>query len=138
MRKPKFKRNIMAHQKLAISPLIILLAVATVGISACAPGASSAPDTNILAVQEIAQALPVPGWQQVNSGGFGDPKELEISALEAFNGYLYAGTYNVVDPLQLFDGARIFRSPDGITWIPVTQPGFQNPHDSAPPEILDF
>jgi hypothetical protein len=100
-----------------MSTLIILLAVATVGISACAPEAGSAPDTNILAAQGIAQAIPAPGWQQANGSGFGDPKELEVSALEPFNGYLYAGTYNVVDPLQLFDGARIFRSPDGVTTV---------------------
>jgi hypothetical protein len=76
----------------------------------------------------------------VNSNGFGDPQELEVSALEAFNGYLYAGTQNLVapGPVPIFDGGRIFRSPDGVTWTPVTQPGFSNPHDSAAPAILDF
>ena len=82
----------------------------------------------------------IPAWQQVNSNGFGDPQAPEVSALEAFNGYLYAGTYNPVNPApgQLYDGARIFRSSDGVTWIPVTQPGFGNTHDIAPPAILDF
>jgi len=84
------------------------------------------------------QNLPVTDWEQVNSNGFGDLHEQELSALETFNGYLYAGTFNVVDPLILFDGARIFRSPNGTTWTPVTQPGFQNPHDTAPPAITDF
>jgi hypothetical protein len=80
----------------------------------------------------------VPDWQQVNSNGFGDPQTGEVTALGAFNGYLYAGTHNPIDPEPLFDGAQIFRSPDGVTWTPVTQPGFGNSHDIAPPAILDF
>jgi len=52
--------------------------------------------------------------------------------LEVFNGYLYAGTTNSID------GARIFRSQDGVTWTPVTQPGFGIPHDTAPSAILDL
>ena len=95
----------MAHTNIAIRTLAIILLMGAAGISACAADAGSAPDTNILGVQEIPQPLPPPGWQQVNANGFGDPKELEVNALEAFNGYLYAGTYNMVDPLQLFDGA---------------------------------
>ena len=126
----------MIYRKFMMAALLILLLV--VSISACSPSGSSSPAIYSNDAQAIAQAIPVPSWQQVNTDGFGDPKELEVSALEAFNGYLYAGTYNVVDPLQLFDGARIFRSPDGSTWTAVTQPGFQNPHDSAPPAILDF
>jgi hypothetical protein len=89
-----------------------------------------------LSVPELVQG--VSAWQQVNSNGFGDPKELEVSALESFNSNLYAGTYNLVEPQVVFDGARIFRSSNGVQWTAVTQPGFQNPHDSAPPAILDF
>jgi hypothetical protein len=132
------EQHFMGHKKITIAVLVILLIVGTAGVSACTADAISAPDMSIQNVKEIAQAIPIPNWQQANTNGFGDPHELEVSALEAFNGYLYAGTYNVVDPLQLFDGARIYRSPDGATWTPVTQPGFQNPHDSAPPAILDF
>jgi hypothetical protein len=127
----------MIHKRLIIGALIFLL-ITGISVSACTPVVSGAPSTNIIAIQELAQTALLPGWQQANTNGFGDPKELEISALEAFNGYLYAGTYNIVEPLVLFDGARIFRSPDGVTWSPVTQPGFQNAHDSAPPAILDF
>jgi hypothetical protein len=101
------------------------------------PASSLAASSNYN-VQEIAQANPIPDWEQVNTSGFGDMHEQDVSALQDFNGYLYAGTFNVVDPLVVFDGARIFRSPDGVTWTAVTQPGFQNPHDSAPPAILDF
>ncbi len=68
----------------------------------------------------------------MNSNGFGDQQTGEVSALEAFNGYLYAGTANATA------GARIFRSPDGVTWTPVTEPGFGIAHDIAPPAILDL
>jgi uncharacterized membrane protein len=88
------------------------------------------------AVQESASA--VPGWEQVNSNGFGVQQAGEVSALEAFNGYLYAGTHNPIDPEPLYDGAGIFRSPDGVTWTSVILPGFGNSHDIAPPAILDF
>ena len=80
----------------------------------------------------IGFAQEAPGWEQVNSDGFGDPQTVEISALEAFNGRLYAGTTNPIA------GARIFRSQDGATWTPVTQPGFGIPHDTASPSILDL
>jgi len=123
----------MKYKVLAVIVLVIFLTTGASGGSASAPAASSAYNQG---VHELAQVVPT--WQQANTSGFGDPLELEVSALEAFNGYLYAGTYNVIDPLVLFDGARIYRSPDGATWSPVTQPGFQNPHDTAPPAILDF
>ncbi len=60
--------------------------------------------------------------------------------MKSFNGYLYAGTFNPINPLpgQLYDGAQVFRSPDGVNWSAVTVPGFGNTHDIAPPAILDF
>jgi hypothetical protein len=125
----------MKHRKL-VNCIFTILLVASV--SACAANGSNAADTGIYNAQEIAQVSQTPLWQQANISGFGDPHEQEVSALEIYNGYLYAGTYNVVDPQVLFDGGQIFRSPDGLTWTPVTQPGFQNPHDTAPPAILDF
>jgi hypothetical protein len=71
-------------------------------------------------------------WLQVNANGFGDPDAVEVSALSTFNGQLYAGTSNSID------GARIFRSPDGVNWTPVTDPGFGITHDIRPPAILDM
>jgi hypothetical protein len=82
------------------------------------------------AVQELA--LAVDGWEQVNTNGFGDPQTVEVSALASFNNYLYAGIYNATND------AQIFRSPDGVTWTAVTEPGFGNSHDIAPPAILDL
>ena len=55
-----------------------------------------------------------------------------MSALEAFNGHLYAGTANPTA------GARIFRSQDGTTWDPVSQPGFGIGTDTRPLAIMDL
>lgn len=139
----------MGHKKFALITLVILMVMGAVSVSACAPDANSAqqiasaspaelfaPHIDNQAVQDLAQAVPI--WEQVNLNGFGDPQAGEVTALGEFNGYLYAGTYNPIDPAPLYDGAQIFRSPDGITWSPVTQPGFGNSHDIAPPAILDF
>jgi len=117
----------MALKKLTMGVLAILLMAGVGGVSAATPETGHAPGHSI---QALTQA--VPGWQQVNSNGFGDQQTGEVSALAPFNGYLYAGTHNATD------GARIFRSPDGLTWTPVTQPGFGISHDIAPPAILDL
>jgi hypothetical protein len=107
--------------------LAILLATGAAGVFAAAPHFVRAHSANIPAsIQEE------PGWQQANGDGFGDPDAGEVSALAAFGSYLYAGTHNAID------GALILRSPDGVTWTPVIDPGFGNPHDTAPPAILDF
>jgi hypothetical protein len=105
----------MAYKKLVISMLFSIL---------IAPSAGSS------GVGRFVRESPI--WQQVNSNGFGDTQTGEISALEVFKGYLYAGTTNSIA------GARIFRSPDGVTWTPVTPPGFGIEHDIAPPSILDM
>ncbi len=128
----------MEYRKLAMRLLVHLLLLGMFSLSACTNTASIVLNKNFTGPQGVTQANVVPGWEQVNGDGFGNVKEQEVSALEAFNGSLYAGTYNIVEPLVLYDGARIFRSPDGVTWTAVTGPGFQNPHDSAPPAILDF
>jgi hypothetical protein len=71
-------------------------------------------------------------WQQANSNGFGTANATEVGALSAFDGYLYAGTYNVTDR------ALILRSPDGVAWSAVIDPGFGISHDIAPPAILSM
>jgi hypothetical protein len=123
----------MEFKKLVTRVLLILLAAGMMGAFAPEPFFAMASTSH---EQYLAPAIPA--WQQVNSNGFGDPLVPEISALEAFKGYLYAGTHNPIDPAPLYDGAQIFRSSDGVSWTPVTQPGFGNTHDIAPPAILDF
>lgn len=92
----------------------------------------------ILTVHLAADSLITPTWEQVNTSGFGSAQILEVSAIQAFGAYLYAGTYNPLDPGNQLDGAQIFRSANGETWDAVTDPGFGSDHDNAPPAILDF
>ncbi len=134
----------MIHKKLAVAILVLLLLAAVAGVSAAAFAANSAPagpgklpDITRPSNRRLPQyAQLVPDWQQVNSNGFGDPQVREVSALAAFNGTLYAGTFNPLDPGPQLDGAQIFRSANGETWTPVTDPGFGSDHDTAPPAIL--
>ena len=113
--------------------LVVIMAASVTGVSAAVNESN-----NIHGLHTSGLALAVTDWEQVNSNGFGDPMTGEVTAVEPFNGYLYAGTYNQIDPAPLYDGAQIFRSSDGATWNAVTQPGFGNTHDIAPPAILDF
>lgn len=123
----------MNFKKHAMYVWVLLLAAGLAGASPDSLGAGR------LRLQADPQApMVLLDWQQANSDGFGDSGELEVSALEAFNGYLYAGTYNPIAPAPLYDGARIYRSSNGVSWTPVTLPGFGNTHDIAPPAILDF
>ena len=111
----------MKHKQLVIGILV------TFWLAWAVPNASGAPS---LIMHELALALPA--WQQANSNGFGDPLAGEVSALEAFNGYLYAGIHSDAHD------ALIYRSPDGVTWTAVIAPGFGISHDIAPRAILDF
>ncbi len=123
----------MRTNKRTLNLLGILLLAGLAGAIPCVPVARGA------AIQgEVVLPQVVPAWEQVNSNGFGDPQTSEVAALGAFNGYLYAGAHNPVDPEPLFDGAQIFRAQDGMTWTAVTQPGFGIAHDIAPPAILDL
>jgi hypothetical protein len=74
----------------------------------------------------------VPGWAQVNINGFGDRWAEWASALETFNGQLYAASGN------WGSGARIWRTADGHTWTAVTEPGFGDAYAEANPVIPDM
>ncbi len=119
----------MDYKKLSIGVLVITLVIvgAASGVSASAFDPVSARSHIIQALVQV-----VPDWVQVNSNGFGDVNAGEVSALETFNGHLYAGTHNPVND------ARIFRSSDGTTWTAVIDPGFGSAHDTAPRAILDM
>lgn len=120
----------MAHRRLIGRVLVIvlaLLAAGVVSIVASTPVVALAPRGGV-----PAAVLVEAGWEQVSNNGFGDVDAGEVSALAPFNGYLYAGTHNATD------GALILRSPDGVIWNAVIDPGFGNPHDTAPPAILDL
>ena len=113
----------MNYKRLTISILVLLLIAGAAGVFIKTLPASGAPNR---IVQDVSS------WQQVNSNGFGDPLASEVSALAAFNGYLYAGIHSDAND------ARIYRSPDGVTWNAVIEPGFGISHDIAPRAILDF
>lgn len=57
------------------------------------------------------------GWTQVARPGFGNPANESISALEVYNGQLYAGTIN------WSSGASVWRSSNGVKWDLVAAPG---------------
>ena len=131
-------KGAMNKKLLTICVLLVSTLAWAASVSASLPAEINDPEADGIGQEQTA--LVVPGWQQVNSSGFGDPQVGEVSAVESFNSYIYAGTFNPINPLpgQLYDGAQIFRSPDGVNWNAVTNPGFGNTHDIAPPAILDF
>jgi hypothetical protein len=51
----------------------------------------------------------VPGWKQVNINGFGNRDTMDVSTLDVFGGYLYAGTWS----------SQMWRTADGQTWSQV-------------------
>ena len=77
-------------------------------------------------------ALGVPGWQQANINGFGDRWNRGVVAMEAFGGYLYAGTSNQDS------GTRIWRTADGTTWTAASEFGFASAYTNTIRTTLDF
>ncbi|MFN4294885.1 MAG: PKD domain-containing protein, partial [Thermoflexales bacterium] len=83
-------------------------------------------DQNTLGA-EIWRTADGQNWQQVASGGFGDPYNTGVLSLVEYNGYLYAGTRHgdwqddahPNGPL----GGEVWRY-DGTTWTRVNDPGF--------------
>jgi hypothetical protein len=74
-------------------------------------------------------------WMQANENGFGNPDNLNIHSLEAFNGQIYATTQNVADHGQLW------RTSEGLTWTQVISSGFWGvPTDTlvAPLDMIEF
>ena len=123
----------MERKKLFAGVLLLLLIA---GVPGNSTRAVAKEYTGQFSRARFAQVLP--DWQQMNINGFGVPQTKQVSALEVFNGYLYSGTFNPIDSPTGLDGAQIYRSPNGVTWTAVTQPGFGDSHDIAAPAILDF
>ncbi|MFT3894964.1 MAG: CSLREA domain-containing protein [Anaerolineales bacterium] len=61
---------------------------------------------------------PAPGWNQINDSGFGDPQKIAATALEVFQGQLYAGASRGPD------GAEIWRFDPNGQWSQVNESGF--------------
>ena len=61
-----------------------------------------------------------PGWQQSNLNGFGERTNESLTALEGFNGQLFAGVTNYTY------GSTVWHTDDGANWQRVSEPGFTN------------
>jgi hypothetical protein len=62
-------------------------------------------------------------FTQVAPDGFGNSDNTEVPAMAVFGAHLYAGTSNH-DYAGGDSGARLWRTPDGVTWELVSSPGF--------------
>ena len=90
-----------------------------------------------LALASMPRLLPIApaDWMQANENGFGNPDNLNVQSLEAFNGQIYATTRNVADHGQLW------RTSEGLTWTQVISSGFWGvPTDTlvAPLDMIEF
>jgi hypothetical protein len=74
----------------------------------------------------------VPGWKQVNIDGFGKLTTTGVTALENYDGQLYAGATNWTD------GGQVWRTNDGTNWMSVSEPGFTSTLTNTNPAILDL
>ena len=103
-----------------------------------AMGVAVGPDDSVYVSEtsnnhRIQKFVPgVPGWEQVNLNGFGDPTN-QLGTLAAFNGYLYAGTY-----AYRGYGAQIWRTSDGINWDPVMDNGFGGHYNIGIDHLVAF
>lgn len=113
--------------RLLVALAVIILSATEVSSIACASAANTG-DTPIA----DASVGALPSWQQINTNGFGDTQAVEVTALEVFNGNLYAGTANPTS------GARVFRWQANTSWSPVSQSGFGVPTDTRPLVIMDL
>lgn len=73
-----------------------------------------------------------PGWQQTNLNGFGERSNEAVTALEVFNGQLFAGVTNYTY------GGTVWRSSDGASWQRISEPGFTAALSTTNPVIFDL
>ncbi len=101
---------------------------------ASAPAASTPMPGGIyrrLSTGEPPITRSVPGWQWMNQSGFRIAANQYISALEVFDGELYASTGN-------WNGAHIYRSADGAAWTPASNLGYEPVFGSDNVFVLDM
>jgi hypothetical protein len=74
-----------------------------------------------------------PGWKLRNRSGFGNHNNM-ISALEVFNGQLYAATSNWADG----GGARVWRLTQANNWTLVSEVGMSSTYSQTNPALTDL
>jgi len=76
-------------------------------------------------------------WRAVSEPGFGDAENLSIDEMVAFNGYLYAGTYNAKKGYQIWKTEAIGQPP--YRWRKIIEEGaYRGPVNSVPPTMYVF
>jgi len=81
---------------------------------------------------EAPVSLPqIPGWKLKNIPGFQNSNN-SITALEVFNGQLYAGTGNWQS------GASLWRSADGASWTRTSLMGLSETYGAGNPAVIDL
>ena len=76
-------------------------------------------------------------WIRVVTNGFGDASN-QIVAMDVFNGYLYAGTYNWNSATITSTGGAVWRTNDGTTWTQVSTNGFGTGNNNAVSALATF
>jgi len=76
-------------------------------------------------------------WTRVVTNGFGDANN-QVVAMDVFNGYLYAGTYNWNYTAITSTGGEVWRTNDGITWTQVNTDGFGTVNNNAVSALVSF
>jgi hypothetical protein len=71
-------------------------------------------------------------WTQVNASGFGYFTNAAVLSLEVFAGDLYAGASNWVE------GGQVWRTSDGLTWMQVSDLGFESAYTTTNTALLDM
>ena len=74
----------------------------------------------------------VPGWQQVNINGFGDPVNIAVFAMEIFEDQLYTSSGSWVI------GAQVWRMEGDGSWAAVSEPGFGEAYTRTNPAVVEM
>ena len=78
-------------------------------------------------------AGPLGAWRFITKDGFGNPANIGIARLTAFDEKLYAGTTS-----DGRNGAEVWRSVDGLKWDQVAAKGFGDPTNNEIADMIEF
>lgn len=78
------------------------------------------------------------GFEEVITGGFGDPQNVYTWSLKSFEGYLYASTAHLAATQSDLDGSAELWRFDGETWEQITDDGFGNPNNTGIRNLVEW